>query len=103
MDCFSPTKKLHYMLVSLILAFAKPFELVVLLLNLFFFWHTVGIIFFGMSHANTHTYMSIHPYKYIYTHHIFMITSERLNQLDLKIYKVGHQECLAVDENITFH
>jgi hypothetical protein len=69
MDCFSPTKKLHYMLVSIILAFAKPFELVVLLLNLFFLY-TVGIIFFSMSHsidANTHTYMSIHTYKYIYT------------------------------------
>jgi hypothetical protein len=34
--------------------------------------------------------MSIYLYKYTYVHSIHMITSERLSQLDLKIYEVGH-------------
>jgi hypothetical protein len=29
-----------------------------------------------------------------------MSTSERLSQLNLEIYEVGHQECLAIEGNI---
>jgi hypothetical protein len=32
-----------------------------------------------------------------------MNTSERLGQLDLEIYEVGHQKRLAVDGNINYH
>jgi hypothetical protein len=32
-----------------------------------------------------------------------MNTSERLSQLDLEIYKVGHQECFTVDGDIVFY
>jgi hypothetical protein len=42
--------------------------------------------------------MSTHLYEHIYTHRTPMSISERLNQLDLKIHEVGHQEHLAVDE-----
>jgi hypothetical protein len=31
---------------------------------------------------------------------IFMSTSEKLNRLNLEIHEVGHQELLAVDENV---
>jgi hypothetical protein len=41
-----------------------------------------------------HSYMNIHPDQHIF---------ERLTRLDLKIHKVGHQECIAVDINIAFH
>jgi hypothetical protein len=36
--------------------------------------------------------MITHAYEYIYVHHIFMSTSEKLSQLDINIHKVGHQE-----------
>jgi hypothetical protein len=42
-------------------------------------------------------------YKYIHTHIIYMNTSERLSQFNLKIYEVGHYECFVVDGNIIFH
>jgi hypothetical protein len=32
-----------------------------------------------------------------------MSISERLNQFDLKIHKVGHEERFTVDENVVFH
>jgi hypothetical protein len=32
-----------------------------------------------------------------------MNTSERLSQLDLEIYEVGHQECFTVDGDIAFY
>jgi hypothetical protein len=47
--------------------------------------------------------MSTHLYKYTHVHSTSMSTSERLTQLDLKIYEVGHQEQLAVDGDIMFH
>jgi hypothetical protein len=47
--------------------------------------------------------MSTHTYKYTHVHPTPMSTSERLSQFDLEIYEVGHQECIAVDENVTSH
>jgi hypothetical protein len=47
--------------------------------------------------------MSTHLYKYTHVHSTSMSTSERLTQLDLEIYEVGHQEQLAVDGDIMFH
>jgi hypothetical protein len=44
-----------------------------------------------MTNTGTHTHMSTHSYEYTYAHTIFMSISERLNRLDLEIYKVGHQ------------
>jgi hypothetical protein len=41
--------------------------------------------------------MSIHPYKYIHIYSTSMSISERLDRLDLKIHKVGHEERLTVD------
>jgi hypothetical protein len=38
-----------------------------------------------------------------YTYPIFMITFERLNRLDFKIYEVIHQERLTVDRDVTSH
>jgi hypothetical protein len=34
-------------------------------------------------------------------HPTLMSTSERLSRLDLEIHEVGHQECLAVDGDVT--
>jgi hypothetical protein len=34
--------------------------------------------------------MNTHSYDYIHAHPIYMNTSERLSQLDLKIHEVGH-------------
>jgi hypothetical protein len=44
--------------------------------------------------------MSTHPYEHIHAHPIPMSTSERLSWFDIEIYKVGHQECLAVDGDV---
>jgi hypothetical protein len=44
--------------------------------------------------------MSTHTYKYTYAHSIYISTSKRLGQFDLKIYKINHQECLAIDEKV---
>jgi hypothetical protein len=32
-----------------------------------------------------------------------MSTFERLNRFDLEIHKIGHQERIAVDENVVSH
>jgi hypothetical protein len=32
-----------------------------------------------------------------------MSTFERLDQFDLEIHEVGHQERLVIDEGVTFH
>jgi hypothetical protein len=58
-------------------------------------------IFF--SNADTHTCMSTHPYKHTHVHSAPMSTSERLSRLDLEIHEVGHQECLAVNEDVASH
>jgi hypothetical protein len=42
-------------------------------------------------------------YIYMYAHPTPMSNSERLSQFDLKIYKVCHQEHLAVDEDDVSH
>jgi hypothetical protein len=47
--------------------------------------------------------MSIHPYKYMYVYLTLMSISERLSQLDFKIHKVNHQDCIAVDRDVTSH
>jgi hypothetical protein len=47
--------------------------------------------------------MNTHLYEYTHTHHTSMSTSERLSRLDLKIHEVGHQERLAVDEDVIPH
>jgi hypothetical protein len=39
----------------------------------------------------------------MHAHLMPMNTSERLCQLDLEIYEVGHQEHIDVDENIISH
>jgi hypothetical protein len=45
--------------------------------------------------------MSTYPYEHTHAHHTSMMsTSERLSQLNLEIYEVGHQECLAIERNI---
>jgi hypothetical protein len=62
---------------------------------LFFYKHS--------TNADTHTHMSTHPYEYTYAHPTPVSTSERLSQLDLKIYEVGHQEYLVVDGDVTSH
>jgi hypothetical protein len=41
--------------------------------------------------------MNTQLYEYTCTHSIFMSASERLSQLDLETYEVGHQERLTVD------
>jgi hypothetical protein len=46
--------------------------------------------------------MSIHPYEHMHTYSIPMSTSKRLSQLDIEIYKVGHQDHLAVDRNVGY-
>jgi hypothetical protein len=45
--------------------------------------------------------MGTHPYKHTRAHPTHMSTSKRLSRLDLEIYEVDHQECLAVDEDVT--
>jgi hypothetical protein len=45
----------------------------------------------------------IHIYEHTYAHLTPMINSERLSQLDLKIHKIGHQEHIAVDGDVTSH
>jgi predicted patatin/cPLA2 family phospholipase len=46
------------------------------------------------------TYSYIRMREYINVHTIFMSTSEKLNRLDFEIHEVGHQERLAVNENV---
>jgi hypothetical protein len=47
--------------------------------------------------------MSTHRYKHMHAHFTLMSTFERLNRFDLEIHEVGHQECLAVDGDVTSH
>jgi hypothetical protein len=47
--------------------------------------------------------MSTHPYEHMYTHPTPMSTSKRLNQLDLEIHEVSHQERLVVDGDVVSH
>jgi hypothetical protein len=47
--------------------------------------------------------MGTHHYEYTHEHPTSMSTSERLNRFDLEIHKVGHQERIAVDENVISH
>jgi hypothetical protein len=47
--------------------------------------------------------MSTHPYEYTHAHPTSISTFEKLWQLDLEIYEVGHQECLAVDGDVASH
>jgi hypothetical protein len=50
------------------------------------------LIFFKYNiNIDTYIHMIIYSYVYIYTHHIFINTSERLSRLDLKIHEVDHQ------------
>jgi hypothetical protein len=45
--------------------------------------------------------MSTHSYEYTHAHSSTMNTSEKLSRLDFEIHKVGHQERLTVDGNVT--
>jgi hypothetical protein len=47
--------------------------------------------------------MSIHPYEHTYAYLIPMISYEKLNRLNLKIHKVDHQECFALNIDIGSH
>jgi hypothetical protein len=62
-------------------------------------------IFFEKHSINVdyHTRMNTHPYKYTYIYHTLMSISEKLSRLDLEIHEVGHQERLAVDEDVISH
>jgi hypothetical protein len=44
--------------------------------------------------------MSTHP-LWTHTHPIPMSTSEKLSRFDLKIHEIGHQERLAVNDDVT--
>jgi hypothetical protein len=48
-------------------------------------------------------YMSTHLYKHMHIHSTSVSNFKRLSPLDLKIYEVGHQERLAVDEDVVSH
>jgi hypothetical protein len=47
--------------------------------------------------------MSTHPYEHTQSHSTPINTSEILTRLNLEIYEVGHQECLAVDRDVASH
>jgi 5-formaminoimidazole-4-carboxamide-1-beta-D-ribofuranosyl 5'-monophosphate synthetase len=70
------------------------------LFYIFQIFEKIKILKKNSTNADTRTHMSTHPYKYTYTHHIPMSTSERLKRLDLEIHEVGHQERLAVDGDV---
>jgi hypothetical protein len=55
----------------------------------------IGTSLFLEHNINAYIYtcMSIYFYQHIY--YISMSISERLSRFDLKIYEVGHQECLV--------
>jgi hypothetical protein len=42
-------------------------------------------------------------YEHTHVHPTSMSTFERLDQLDLEIHEVDHQERLVIDEDVTFH
>jgi hypothetical protein len=47
--------------------------------------------------------MSTHSYEHTHAQFILIRAFERLNRLDLEIHKVGHQERLIIDRNISSH
>jgi hypothetical protein len=47
--------------------------------------------------------MIIHLYEYMYAHSISISTFKRLSRFDLEIHKVGHQEHIAIDNDIGSH
>jgi hypothetical protein len=64
------------------------------------------LLYFFEKHninVNTHTHMITHSYEHTHAHPTPMSTPERLNQLDLEIHEVSHQERLTVDRDITSH
>jgi hypothetical protein len=68
--------------------------------------HILGMgLFFEKYSINVDSYicMSAQPYEHMYTYTTSMSTSKRLSQVDLKIHKVGHQECLPVDGDVGSH
>jgi hypothetical protein len=71
----------------------------------FLFFTRIEVLFFEKHSTNvdTHIRTITHPYKHTHAHPTPMSTTERLSRLDLEIYKVGQQECLAVDEDIVSH
>jgi hypothetical protein len=53
-----------------------------------------------LINVDTYTCTSTHPYEHTHAYLTSMITFERLSQLDLEIYELGHQKRLAVDGDI---
>jgi hypothetical protein len=47
--------------------------------------------------------MSTHPYEHRHVHPTLMSTFKRLSRLDLKIYEVGHQDRIAINEDVASH
>jgi hypothetical protein len=52
---------------------------------------------------DTYICINIYLYKHTHKHSISMSTFKRLSQFNLKIHKIGHQECIAVNRDITSH
>jgi hypothetical protein len=67
------------------------------LLNSRFFFQKYSI------NTDIHTRMSTHLYEHTYAHYTSMNTSKILSWFDFEIHKVGHQERLTVDRDITSH
>jgi hypothetical protein len=59
------------------------------------------ILFLEIYYKQILIRISTHFYKHTYAHPTGMSIFERLNWVDLKIHKVGHQEHLTVDGNVT--
>jgi hypothetical protein len=59
--------------------------------------------FFKKYNTNTytHTRTSNHPYEHTHVYPTRMNTYKRLNRIDFKIHEVGHQERIAIDEDVT--
>jgi hypothetical protein len=45
----------------------------------------------------------MYSYEYMYVHLFFINIFKRLGRLNLKIYEVGHQERLTVNEHVIYH
>jgi hypothetical protein len=71
--------------------------------NFFFECRVLEFLLRNTVSIDTHICMSIHFYKHMHVHPISMNISERLSQLDLEIYEVGHQECIVINEDVTSH
>jgi hypothetical protein len=63
-------------------------------------WSCYMSFFKYSTNIDSYTHTSTYSYEYMYIYLISISTSKRLSQLDLKIYKVGHQERLTVDGDI---